>query len=485
MKSGLQEPHHFINTLGGLEKEWHEMFNTVLFLKTSATIVPEIVTVWDSLKPGINGGEPWVSETLEYLENRFREILDEPNVVDALRLRQIDMDTIVENNKFERGIRIAGIHDQKLNLDVNGFLLALSDDGKEENPLSEDKRKEYIFNNCTGDERRKETLFKLIQSKKFLDPKKFDGGEETTKTDYSIFMLQALYDYIFKFEEAESDEELSEYYANIRLTTDQVQNLVKSPLEQMYGKKSTSKEKQYTRMKFSFDGNWSSYNIVGTFSSENLPKDKDKNPRKPYAIEFGTGITEIDGNALSSCTSLANIVIPNTITTIGENAFKNCTALQDVQFKGRSIAEIKVMANFPWGMDEWQRVFNRGVFSDVTVEMLRDRITTFNNLVVRLPVDTEHNCMAAKRIFLDWKKFEVGAANYLKERNFITFSPNEGLGSDLELHKFDEYLVNGEPLVDYSWLYTANPKSPKLDANDKPIGDRWDYWDEEDFNWPQ
>ena len=249
-------------------------------------------------------------------------------------------------------------------------------------------------------------------------------------------------------------------------------------------------------MKFSFNGTWNSYNIVGEFNADSLPKDNDKNPRKPYAIEFGTDTTRIDGDALSSCHSLASIVVPKTVTSIGANAFRNCTALQSVQFNGRNYAEIRRMTNFPWGLDldkdgnekpkeEWSCIFNRGEFSDVTVEMLRDRITTFNNLVVRLPVDTEHNCMASKRIFQDWKKFEVGAANYLNERNFITFSSREGLGSDLEPHEFKEYLVNGEPLVDYSWLYVSNPKSPNLDKDGKPIGDRWDYWDEEDFNWPQ
>ena len=61
------------------------------------------------------------------------------------------------------------------------------------------------------------------------------------------------------------------------------------------------------------------------------------------------------------------------------------------------------MHNFPWGVEIGKYyIFNPTEFSDVTVDMLRDRITTFNNLIVRLPVDSEHNCLASKRIFLDW-----------------------------------------------------------------------------------
>ena len=52
-------------------------------------------------------------------------------------------------------------------------------------------------------------------------------------------------------------------------------------------------------------------------------------------------------------------------------------------------------------------------FTDVTPIMLRERITTFNNLIVRLPVGSRHNCIASKHIFQDWKSFVDGAKNYL------------------------------------------------------------------------
>lgn len=68
--------------------------------------------------------------------------------------------------------------------------------------------------------------------------------------------------------------------------------------------------------------------------------------------------------------------------------------------------------------DELQRIEDRteryGIsFDDITVEELRIRIQTFNNLIVRLPVDTKHNKMASKHIFRDWKAFVDGAVDYL------------------------------------------------------------------------
>ena len=63
----------------------------------------------------------------------------------------------------------------------------------------------------------------------------------------------------------------------------------------------------------------------------------------------------------------------------------------------------------------------------------------------------------------------------------MTFESGKGLGSDFKVYEFDEYLVDGVPLVDYSWLYGSDPMNPYTDEDGNPIGDRWDYWTEEDF----
>lgn len=152
--------------------------------------------------------------------------------------------------------------------------------------------------------------------------------------------------------------------------------------------------------------------------------------------------------------------------------------------------------------NEWIQRYNTSVEGKVDVDMLRDRITTFNNLIVRLPVDTQHNCLASKHIFQDWKAFVDGALEYLcdpERGNKLNKSRSKirGIGSDEKTYDFYEYTSkeDGKPLVDYSWLYgSRGPMHPYVDddktpyeegCEKKPIGDRWDYWRVEDFNWPQ
>jgi hypothetical protein len=128
---------------------------------------------------------------------------------------------------------------------------------------------------------------------------------------------------------------------------------------------------------------------------------------------------------------------------------------------------------------EWQERYNTSVVGKVDVDMLRDRITTFNNLIVRLPVDTQHNCLASKHIFQDWKGFVDASLEYLtnppegEERTLWKGEqPQQGTGTDGITYNYYEYYTDSmrtKPLVDYSnWE-----------------GDRWDYWNEDDFKWPQ
>lgn len=125
----------------------------------------------------------------------------------------------------------------------------------------------------------------------------------------------------------------------------------------------------------------------------------------------------------------------------------------------------------------------KNLFEDVDPDMLRDRITTFNNLIVRLPVGPRrHNCMASKHIFQDWKAFVDGAKNYLIGEGELFEGEDEvsELGTDEKEHKYRELYIDKdrtEPLVDYSYI--------TRDDDGIPSADRWDYWTEEDFKWPQ
>ena len=161
--------------------------------------------------------------------------------------------------------------------------------------------------------------------------------------------------------------------------------------------------------------------------------------------------------------------------------------------------------------DELQRIEDRTArydinFDDITVDELRIRIQTFNNLVVRLPVDTKHNKMASLHIFEDWSAFVQGAVNHLIDAGELFIKGDtpwkheydnddtkwdsgikQGLGTDGLLHWFKELYIDDTtsiPLMDYSYICKDEDfEHPYIDdKTGKPVADRWDYWSESDFN---
>ena len=138
---------------------------------------------------------------------------------------------------------------------------------------------------------------------------------------------------------------------------------------------------------------------------------------------------------------------------------------------------------------------------------MRIRIQTFNNLIVRLPVDTKHNKMASKHIFQDWSAFVAGAVNHLIDAGELFIKGDKpwkpeydkddvetdngnidpGLGTDGLLHWFKELYIDEAmsiPLIDYSYICKDNDfEHPYIDEKTgKPVADRWDYWSESDFD---
>ena len=510
----IQEKHHYLHTLGQMTVEMERLFNYMLFFEVSEVIVPGITTIWDNLnshfweeavdaKVKIN--EDWIPRNWIYLEDRLQELLKSPTIIDILRFRQLDIDTIILNNTKQLSIR------------VDDFLKGL------DNELGDSDA--FIDEYCQGDRNDLNDLKALVKNK--------------------MVYIGNLWNYITNYKD-KPYEELSEYYQRItQLTDGQKANLITYPLEKMYGKKLPKSEYQATRMKFSSDGEWITYNIDGTLDKttlENLelvykPKEEGETEpkrdyllwmRKPYAIEIGTDVTGIDDYVFAKCTSLVSVTIPTSIESIGKEIFRECPNLSNIMFTGRRFSELKAIKDktdvlrYPWGLDfnkdeedendDYKYIFNKGEFSDVRVETLRERITTYNNLIVRLPVSSKHNCLASKRIFQDWKAFVDGAIEYLIEEGELTPSEKQGIGSDMKKYTFNEYLTkDGKPIVDYSWLYdTTKPDGamhPYVDkdkteysegCNKEPIGDRFDYWrdgtgtleeDEEtprdDFKWPQ
>ena len=147
-------------------------------------------------------------------------------------------------------------------------------------------------------------------------------------------------------------------------------------------------------------------------------------------------------------------------------------------------------------------------FGDMTTDELRDRIQTFNNLIVRLPPDPTNPEMMAdpyrynmvsRHIFLDWKTFVDGTVAELvkngesgdadipdnKKLHVKRGTDGEpevvkGIGTDGVEHAYIELYTDQEctiPLVDYSYIEVGPDEDGVLRANH----DRWDYWDESDF----
>lgn len=118
---------------------------------------------------------------------------------------------------------------------------------------------------------------------------------------------------------------------------------------------------------------------------------------------------------------------------------------------------------------------------ETTVDELRERIQTFNNLIVRLPVGTYTNKITSLHIFQDWKKFVDESLKYLvKNDELIQVDDQHGEGTDGITHEFSEYYTkyiddgnqDNIPFIDYSYCY---------DKDGNVIHDRWDFWTENDF----
>lgn len=164
---------------------------------------------------------------------------------------------------------------------------------------------------------------------------------------------------------------------------------------------------------------------------------------------------------------------------------------------------------------------------ETTVDEIRERIQTYNNLIVRLPANPETNkfVLKSKHIWQDWKAFVDKSLAWLvaeglrgrktndkgeyieteeeyanRPRLYVLYDPTADLTSqfgnqktftctatDGREYQFVEHYVDEgtkEPLVDYSYcIEKVDEITYKAKQNDDGtwIGDRWDAWSESDF----
>ena len=60
------------------------------------------------------------------------------------------------------------------------------------------------------------------------------------------------------------------------------------------------------------------------------------------SVEIGTGVTSIEKYAFYNCSSLTSVIIPYSVTSIGEYAFEGCKALKEIQYTGTLIQWLNI-----------------------------------------------------------------------------------------------------------------------------------------------
>ena len=76
------------------------------------------------------------------------------------------------------------------------------------------------------------------------------------------------------------------------------------------------------------------------------------------SVTIPDSVTNIGAGAFVLCNSLTSITIPESVTSMGNDAFKKCSGLTTVEFKGRTLAQVKAIPDargnleYSWGLDE-------------------------------------------------------------------------------------------------------------------------------------
>lgn len=60
----------------------------------------------------------------------------------------------------------------------------------------------------------------------------------------------------------------------------------------------------------------------------------------------------IGSEAFAGSTNLKRVYIDSTVANIGTDAFLLCDAVEQMYFKGRTMAQVQAMDNYPWGIED-------------------------------------------------------------------------------------------------------------------------------------
>lgn len=121
------------------------------------------------------------------------------------------------------------------------------------------------------------------------------------------------------------------------------------------------------------------------------------------SVTIPNGVTSIEGFAFRSCTSLSSVTIPESTTNIGENAFRQsgitnitilnsisnigndaffgCSNLTSLTFKGKTLAEVQAMSNYPWGISDTSII---KTWNDASQEWVLEQLSSLEARIAAL-----------------------------------------------------------------------------------------------------
>lgn len=69
------------------------------------------------------------------------------------------------------------------------------------------------------------------------------------------------------------------------------------------------------------------------------------------SIIIPNSVSSIGDTAFYNCSSFISMIIPNNVMSIGYRAFENCSNLTSVVFEGKTLTQVQNMNNYPWDIE--------------------------------------------------------------------------------------------------------------------------------------
>ena len=92
------------------------------------------------------------------------------------------------------------------------------------------------------------------------------------------------------------------------------------------------------------------------------------------SINIPESVKSIGVAAFQICQSLTSMTIPESVVSIGFTAFLFCDNLKSLIFKGKTLAEVQAMANYPWGIIDTSII---GTWNDASQEFVESKLSGY------------------------------------------------------------------------------------------------------------